>query len=107
MKKINDSSELPSLVDENIILIGSKSNIPWQHLVGSFEDYRNPEYIDCPEGPQIVGHFKEMYDIEANKPLEMTGKVVKVVGLPKRPEPDSDERYVEYQILIDEWKYKE
>lgn len=98
---------LTSLVDENIILIGSKSNIPWQHLVGSFEDYRNPEYIDCPEGPQIVGHFKEMYDIEANKPLEMTGKVVKVVGLPKRPEPDSDERYVEYQILIDEWKYKE
>lgn len=106
MKKIRDSGKLPDLVGEKISLDCSRSEVPWQHLVGFFKKYPNAEYIDCPEGPQIMGHFKELYEIEADKPLQITGKVVKVEGRPKRPRSKTDEKYVEYQILVDEWQYK-
>ncbi len=92
---------LKKSVNKQITIKGIISEIPWQHLVGSFTDYPFSEYFDLEDGFQIIIYSRNK--INNKNTLEIKGKVVVVSGRSKRP-VDQEEKYEEYHLLVDSVK---
>ena len=90
---------------EKIITIeGTISSIPWQHMMGMFENYTFSEYLDLDNNEQIVIYSKTQI-LRRNARIKATGKIIKLRGRSKRPNKIDDDEHFEYQMLIDNWDY--
>ena len=98
MASYNSYKMLKESVDKEITIIGKISEIPWQHLVGSFKDYPYSEYFDLEDGFQIIIYSKTK--ITAKGTIKVKGKTVEVIGRSKRPR-EEEEKYVEYHLLVE------
>ena len=96
---LTDSNRLHEYVDKKVKVSGRISDMPWQHLIGNFEQYNEIYYFDIKDD-QIVIYGKEA--IVCSSSLTIYGTVIKVSGKSKRP--GSNEVYTEYHILIDKWE---
>lgn len=96
---LTDATSLQNYVDKKVKVTGIISKEPWQHLIGSFEKFRESYYFDV-EDYQIVIYSKRPITCEKN--LTVYGSVVKVSGRSKRP-GDEEEEYTEYHIQVDKW----
>ncbi|MBN2442187.1 MAG: hypothetical protein JXJ04_12610 [Spirochaetales bacterium] len=96
---VTDAMGLENYVDKKVKVTGKISGEPWQHLVGSFKDFRESYYFDV-DDYQILIYSKKPINCETN--LTVYGSVVKVSGRSKRPE-DEVEEYTEYHIQVDTW----
>jgi hypothetical protein len=86
---------------ENVTISGHISEVIWQHMISYQPEYPHSEYFDLEDDHQVVIYCKEK--IDTREQIEITGKVIKVSGQPKRPTKVNEE-YSEYQILVENWK---
>ncbi|MHA1991382.1 MAG: hypothetical protein ACW981_05385 [Candidatus Hodarchaeales archaeon] len=86
---------------ESITISGQISEVIWQHMISYQPEYPHSDYFDLEDEYQIVIYCKEKIEIKTT--IEITGKVIKVSGQPKRPTKVNEE-YSEYQMLVDNWK---
>ena len=93
-------------IEKIITIEGTVSNIPWQHLIGIFEDYPFSEYFDLENNQQIVIYTKTQI-LRRNIKIKTTGKMIKLTGESKKPGKIDDTTYYEYQMLVDNWEYIE
>ncbi len=100
-RAVGQASELKALVGQRVVVRGSVSDTPWQHLVASVPG-RNGYYFDM-EGWQIVVYAERE---PASGPILVYGTVLEVEGGGKRP-GKSEERFVEYHVLCDFWERAE
>ncbi|MCE7742777.1 MAG: hypothetical protein GOP50_10010 [Candidatus Heimdallarchaeota archaeon] len=91
-------------LDKTITIEGVISPIPWQHMIGMFEDYPFSEYFDLDNNEQIVIYSRTQI-LRRNTRIKATGKIVKLTGRSKRPGKIDDDEYYEYQMLVDNWDY--
>ncbi len=96
---VNDASTLRRYMNECVVLHGKVSDIPWQHMVGTFKGYPRTAYFDVGSF-QIVVYSRT--PISCTGEVEVTGKVREVKGLSKGPEPR--ETFTEYHVTADSWK---
>ena len=94
--------ELQKQVGKKIEIMGKISDVPWQHLIDFSDTHKIIQYIDLVSGDQIVVYSQE--PIECSHRLKISGEVIKVIGKSKRPRDTSENVYVEYQILVDDWE---
>ena len=91
-------------LEKTITIEGTISPIPWQHLIGVFDDYPFPEYFDLDNHEQIVIYTKTQI-LKRNIRLKLTGRIIKLTGKSKRPDSQETNSYFEYQMLVDNWNY--
>lgn len=83
-----------------VTIVGQIAKIPWQHLIQHVETHPNIQYVDLEQGGQIVAYSRDA--ITCNKPVEISGKIIKVTGKNKRP--GSKKKHSELQIIVERWK---
>ena len=96
---LSDAYNLQDFVDKKVKLTGKISEIPWQHMIGYFEEYGEFNYFDV-QDYQIVIYSKSL--INCKKALVIYGTVAEVSGQSKRQ--DSEEVYTEYHVIVDRWE---
>ena len=89
-------------LEKTITIEGMISSIPWQHIIGVFEDYPYSEYFDLENNEQIVIYSRTRI-LKRNTKVKLTGKIIKLTGKSKRP--GSNQVYFEYQMMVDNWHY--
>jgi hypothetical protein len=97
-KKIFDPFDLKKFARKKVVVEGTISEMPWQHLIGYIENYNKIYYFDI-NNDQIVIYSKDQ--ISCTGKIKVYGTVVKIDGESKRP--GSNEAYTEYHILVDKW----
>lgn len=85
---------------QQVELIGSRSETPWQHMVDIKADYPYINYIDFEGGDQRVVYTKQL--LICPEKVSFKGTVIKIEGESKNP--DSDEVYTDLQIQSDEFE---
>ncbi len=90
-------------VGKKVTLKGKVSNIMWQHFATPILDHPYTTYIDLDETHQIVAYSKE--PIEKLEYIQFTGNIIKIDTQNNDPRSKICDGYVEYQIIIDTWKY--
>ena len=91
-------------LEKTITIEGEISNIPWQHLIGLFEEYPFSDYLDLDNNEQIVIYSKTQI-LRRNVRIKATGEIIKLTGRSKRPGKIDDNEYFEYQMLVTNWDY--
>ena len=91
-------------MEKKITIEGEISSIPWQHMIGVFEEFPFSEYLDLDNQEQIVIYTKKQI-LRRSSRIKATGEIIKLEGKSKRP--GSQESYFEYQMLVDSWSYIE
>ncbi|MHA1198697.1 MAG: hypothetical protein ACTSQF_05020 [Candidatus Heimdallarchaeaceae archaeon] len=91
-------------LEKTITIEGTVSNIPWQHLIGDFDEYPFSEYFDLDNNEQIVIYSKTQI-LRRNTRIKVTGEIIKLQGKSKRPGKIDDTEYYEYQMLVESWGY--
>jgi hypothetical protein len=93
--------DLAAAVGKEVVLEGSVSRVPWQHMISS-RPGKSPEYFDLDEKGQIVVYSAT--PLPASGRLRLTGTVLKVEGGSKRPGTKIDDpKVVEYQLDVTSW----
>ena len=95
---------LQNKVGKIVTVEGKISNMPWQHLIANVATHQQIYYFDLEGEPQIVIYSKD--PIDCSNDLEIEGEVIEVKGHTKRPNKIDDVKYVEYHILVENWKCK-
>ena len=93
---------LKDKVGEKIAIKGKISDIPWQHMIKDVENHSHIYYFDLEDGDQIV--IYSAVELYCNRSLLVTGEVIEVKGKSKRPGKIDDVTFVEYHMIIDDWK---
>ncbi|MFX1479665.1 MAG: hypothetical protein ACFFCI_16200 [Promethearchaeota archaeon] len=62
-------------------------------------------YFDLSDGYQIVIYSKDSISCKEN--IKIIGKLIKVEGKRKNPRSKVNDKYFEYQILVDSWECSE
>ncbi|MCX7024943.1 MAG: hypothetical protein NT080_10020 [Spirochaetes bacterium] len=96
---VGDAGELPGLSGERVRILGSVSELPWQHLIADLPG-RTPYYFDIGTY-QIVVYFPD--EPAAGEKLYVYGTVLEVSGGGKSPSK-SAERFTEYHVACDFWE---
>jgi hypothetical protein len=96
---ITTGRELNELVNQNIIIEGKVSNIPWQHLIGYTKNYPYTCYFDFDKSQTVI---YSKTPIECRDRIKIRGKIIKISGKSKKP--GSDEDYSENHIIADDWE---
>ncbi len=91
-------------LDKTITIEGVISTIPWQHMIGLFEDFPFSEYLDLDNNEQIVIYSKTQI-LHRSTRIKATGQIIKLSGKSKRPGSTNEKEYFEYQMLIESWSY--
>jgi hypothetical protein len=99
---LEGTSELGGCIGKRIVLEGTISPMPWQHMINNNQGYPYIEYFDVGED-QLVVYSKEK--IDCGGLLRVEGRVIQIEGKSKRP--GSDEVYREIQIEVDGWECAE
>ena len=91
-------------LEKKITIEGEISSLPWQHMIGVFEEFPFSNYLDLDNHEQIVIYTKEQV-LRRNARIKVSGEIIKLKGKSKRP--GGQESYFEYQMLVDNWNYNE
>ena len=105
MINITKYSDFEGNVGEKVILIGKIAKEIWQHLTTFFDSQPFMNYFDLEDGYQIVIYTKDSISCE-NK-VEIRGELIKMEGKRKNPRSKMNDKYFEYQLLVDSWKCME
>ena len=98
--KIAPNAALGPLNNTLVEIEGRISRLPWQHIIGAPEGYREMYYFDLEGGAQIVIYAKT--PIACEGPLTVWGRVIEIEGQSKRP--DTKAQVSEYHIAVDRWE---
>jgi hypothetical protein len=96
---INSAADLGGRAGEKVVIIGSVSETPWQHMIDTRPSHPRETYFDMGSG-QIVVYSKE--PIECGGTVRVTGTVVRIEGSSK--DPRRKEICAEYHVLADTWE---
>jgi len=96
---LDDDSYLGSYSGRRVILEGTLSDIPWQHLIDIPDSHPEISYLNTDGGGQTVLYSKD--SMKCSRRVQIKGTVVEVQGKSKRP--GSKEQYREFQIIVDAW----
>ncbi len=86
-------------VDQEVVVEGSVSAVPWQHMIGSVPG-KEPQYFDLEHGGQIVVYVAREFSCQG--PTRLTGKVIAIEGGGKGHK--SAERFTEQQLDVASWE---
>ncbi|MFX1419736.1 MAG: hypothetical protein ACFE9N_12515 [Promethearchaeota archaeon] len=81
---------------------GKISEIIWQHLTIFIDTHPYMSYFDLEDEYQIVIYTKD--SISCKEKLEIIGKLIKTEGNRKNPRSKIDDKYFEYQLIVESWK---
>ncbi|MGQ4874054.1 MAG: hypothetical protein ACP6IY_08290 [Promethearchaeia archaeon] len=87
---------------KTVKLVGKISNIMWQHIILSLEDYPYFNYFDLENGFQIIIYSKE--EINCPNKIEIIGKIIAVNNESKKSNPENRKILYEYHIVVESWK---
>lgn len=94
-----DQEEIPKDQPE-VVMDGRISDMPWQHMIDIPETHPHMYYFDTEDGDQFVIYSKTQIDCEEG--FKIYGSYIVIEGESKRP--DSDEKYTEQQILVEDFE---
>jgi len=89
-------------IGENVKIFGKLAKEIWQHLTKFIDSHPFMTYFDLEDGYQIVIYTKD--SISCKGKMEIMGKLIKVKGTRKNPRSKINDKYFEYQIVVDSWK---
>ncbi len=95
---VKDAQELKNYVGQKVVVKGTVSNTPWQHVMNPPETHPVEIYFDIGKW-QIVLYAKEK--ISCAGKVKVKGKVMQLGGESK---PGAKETVTEYHIVVDKWK---
>lgn len=91
-------------LEKTITIEGVISSIPWQHMIGIFEQFPFSEYLDLDNNQQIVIYTKTPI-LRRNTRIAATGEIIKLHGKSKKPDDSDKDVFFEYQMLVENWNY--
>jgi hypothetical protein len=97
--EIRDAAGLGRLAGEKVVIVGTISDTPWQHMVAPRASHPHEAYFDMGSG-QIVVYSKE--PIECGGTVRIAGAVIMLEGSSK--DPRRKETCTEYHVLADSWE---
>lgn len=97
--EIGDPAGLGGQVGNKIVIVGTVSETPWQHMVDPRPSHPHATYFDMGSG-QIVVYSKE--PIGCAGTVRVTGTVIRLEGSSK--DPRRKETCTEYHVLADSWE---
>ncbi len=90
-------------VNTKIFVSGSISQEPWQHIIFNPKGFPFFFYFDLEDDYQIVIYSKT--DIpDTSEPIRIFGKIIAVEAGSKRPGTKIQEKFTEYQMLVETWE---
>ena len=102
MISITKYSDFQNNVGKRVKIIGKIAKEIWQHLTTFVDSYPFMNYFDLDDGYQIVIYTKDF--ISCKDSIEILGKLIKVEGTRKNTRSKINDKYFEYQLLVDSWK---
>jgi hypothetical protein len=102
MINITKYSDFEGNIDKNVRMTGKIAEEIWQHLTAFFDSHPYMNYFDLDDGYQIVIYSKD--SIPCKEKLEINGMLIKTEGTRKNPRSKINDRYFEYQVLVNSWK---
>ncbi|MFX1308274.1 MAG: hypothetical protein ACFE8C_01110 [Promethearchaeota archaeon] len=105
MINITKYSDFEGNVGEKVKLIGKIAKEIWQHLTTFLDSHPFMNYFDLEDGYQIVIYTKD--SISCEDKVEIRGELIKKEGKRKNPRSKMNDKYFEYQLLVDSWKCME
>jgi len=88
-------------IGEKVKIIGKLAKEIWQHLTTFIDSHPFMNYFDLDDGYQIVVYTKN--SISCKEKMEIIGKLLKVEGKRKNPRSKINDKYFEYQLIVDSW----
>jgi hypothetical protein len=96
---IQKAEELHKYVNKKVTVTGKISQVQWQHVIKHFTTHPFALNFDMND-LQIIVYSKE--NIDLNKELKITGKVIKVAWNSKKAGDNSN--FAEYHIIADNYE---
>ena len=97
--EMSDPAGLGGQVGNKIVIVGTVSETPWQHMVDPRPSHPHATYFDMGSG-QIVVYTKE--PIECAGTVRVAGTVIRLEGSSK--DPRRKETCTEYHVQADSWE---
>jgi hypothetical protein len=97
--EIGDPAGLGGRVGNRIVIVGTVSGTPWQHMVDPRPSHPHETYFDM-GGGQIVVYSRE--PIVCSGTVRVAGTVIRLEGSSK--DPRRKETCTEYHVLADTWE---
>jgi hypothetical protein len=102
MLTIANYSDFKNNLGKKVKIIGRIAKEIWQHLTTFLDSHPYMNYFDLDDGYQIVIYTKDSISCKEN--IEIIGKLIKVEGKRKNPRSKVNDKYFEYQLIVDSWK---
>ncbi len=102
MIEISKYSDFEGNVGKTVKIIGKLSKVIWQHLTAFIDSHPYMNYFDLEDDYQIVLYSTD--SILCEEKLEVKGELIKTEGSRKNPRSKVNDKYFEYQLLVDSWK---
>lgn len=102
MVTITTYADFERNIGEKVKIIGKLAKEIWQHLTTFIDSHPFMYYFDLADGYQIVVYAKD--SISCKEKLELIGKLLKVEGKRKNPRSKINDKYFEYQLVVDSWE---
>jgi len=99
---ITKYSDFEGNLEKTVKITGNLAREIWQHLTQFFDSYPYMNYFDLDDGYQIVIYTKD--EILCKESLEISGKLIKIEGRRKNPRSKINDKFFEYQLLVDSWE---
>lgn len=96
---IGDPAGLSGLAGKRIVIVGTVSGTPWQHIVDPRPSHPYETYFDMGRS-QIVVYSKE--PVSCAGTVRITGTVIRLEG--SSGDPRRKEACTEHQVLADSWE---
>ena len=97
--EIGDPAGLSGMAGKRIVIVGTVSGTPWQHMVDPRPSHPHETYFDMGRG-QIVVYSKE--PVSCAGTVRIAGTVIRLEGSSR--DPQRKETGTEYQVLADSWE---
>ncbi|MHA1913693.1 MAG: hypothetical protein ACW986_04080 [Promethearchaeota archaeon] len=102
MVNITSYFEFEGNLGKKAKIIGEIAKDIWQHLTEYIDSHPYMYYFNLKDGHQIVIYTKE--DISCKNRLEIYGEVIKVEGKHKNPRSKIHDKFLEYQLIVENWE---
>lgn len=89
-----------SRVGKTITVRGAVAETIWQHIVSPPKGYPISTYVDVGKDQTVV-YSREPLSCAPKTEIRVTGKVIEIRGLSKKP--GEDDSYREYHLVADTW----
>ncbi len=102
MINITKYADFKGNIGKTVKIAGKIAEEIWQHLTAFIDSHPYMNYFDLDDGYQIVIYTEE--SISCEEKIEINGKLIKTEGTRKNPRSKINDKYFEYQLLVDSWK---